>query len=177
MNAPAQQGNLVAELGALAALSLSGAAFAVRAVHYGIFADDGGVGTGFLPFVVGVAVGALGLAMFVGRLRAFRSGPTSSVDDHAGQPPATDEPDLLGRTERERRRNVWVVAALLGLALICVPLLGLVGSMVVFTAAVAGGVERRPWPAALAMATLTGLFVWAVFGLFLHVPLPIGIGG
>jgi hypothetical protein len=65
-------------------------------------------------------------------------------------------------------------------AVLAVPLLGFLGSFFLFSAFISIVVEKRPWLPSLVISLVAVLVVYAVFGLFLDVPLPdglLGIGG
>ncbi len=172
MSLDAAQRVAYVDVGALTVLGLGGGAFALKAVDYRIFREEGGVGSGFLPFTVGLVVMVLAIVLVVQRTRA----PSTAAESVTGEAEQNqDDLDLLGRSADQRLHNLWAVGALLLLAMLFIPVLGLVGALAVLTVVISGAVEKRPWPAAAAIGCGTGLGLWVVFGLLLRVPLPMGV--
>jgi putative tricarboxylic transport membrane protein len=160
------------EVTAFGLLTALGVAAVASSFSYGVFGDGGRVGPGFLPLVTGGLLALLGGAQLVERLRATPApepeGAPAAAEDGAGI-------DALGRTEQQRVRQLWMVAAAILVAIPLVTLLGFLiafGLLVLFVTTV---VERRPLlPAAVITLAAVGL-VYGVFGLFLNVPLPLGL--
>jgi hypothetical protein len=115
------------------------------------------------------------------------AGPAAPLDEAtSGGGTATPDGDLdgdvdiFGRTARTRSRQLMVVFVALVVAVLLVPVLGFLVSFFVLSLFISGVVERRPWVPSLVISLAAVLVVYAVFVLFLGVPLPtglIGIGG
>jgi hypothetical protein len=91
-----------------------------------------------------------------------------------------DDVDIFGRTARTRSRQLGVVFTALVIAVLLIPVLGFLVSFFVLSVFISGIVERRPWVPSVVISLVAVLVVYAVFVLFLSVPLPtglIGIGG
>jgi hypothetical protein len=91
-----------------------------------------------------------------------------------------DDVDIYGRTAQTRSRQLVVVFVALVLALLLIPLLGFLVSFFVLSLFISAVVERRAWLPSAVISLAAVLVVYAVFVLFLSVPLPtglIGIGG
>ncbi|MFC4113566.1 tripartite tricarboxylate transporter TctB family protein [Nonomuraea zeae] len=136
------------------------AAMAAVSFGYGITKEGGQVGPGFLPLVSGVALALLSAACLLQSVR--RAAP-----DEEGADP-------------RRIRTLWTVFALLLVAVLLVPLTGFLVAFGLLVFAVSAFVEKqRPLPAA-GVAVAATLAIYAVFVLFLAVPLPgglLGVGG
>lgn len=150
-----------------AAVTAVGAFAALYGRQYGLTTEDGEVGPGMIPVVAGGLLFGLGLCLLV---RCLRSGP--NVDD--AEP---GDKDILGRTDADRVRHLWIVFGLLFLAINLVGILGLVAAFGLFVLAVFVAVERRPVLASVAITVCACAFVQVVFGIFLRVPLPEGLFG
>lgn len=88
--------------------------------------------------------------------------------------------DIFGRTAATRSRQLVVVFASLVVAVLLIPLLGFLVSFFLLSVFMSAIVERRAWVPSVAVSLIAILAVYAVFVLFLNVPLPtglIGIGG
>ena len=183
--------------GLLTALGLY--AFVVG-LSYGLFNEGMRVGPGLVPTVVGAGIALIAGWELVATLRGRRASHTHGIaevaasltpDDPldeatAGGGTATpagdldDDVDIFGRTARTRSRQLWTVFVALVVAVLLVPLLGFLVSFFVLSLFISGVVERRPWVPSAVISLCAVLLVYAVFVLFLSVPLPtglIGIGG
>lgn len=163
----------------------------VESFGYGWFNEGHRIGPGLLPGVLGGLVLVVALALLVTGLRdrtpkehglAEIATATTADDSGVGQPDvlADDEPDIFGRTAAQRFRQLQMVTVAVIVALLVVPLLGLLGSMFLFCLFVSIVVERRPWLPSVLINGISIAAVWGVFGVFLEVPLPagyLGIGG
>jgi hypothetical protein len=190
-------------------LTVIGLAALVTAIGYGLFNEGGRVGPGLVPAVVGAGIALIGGWEFIGMLRGRRddhshglaevaasvTGSTAApagtagavVADTAGgggsaSPGAADDEDvdIYGRTSATRGRQLWTVFAALVIAVLLVPLLGFLGAFFVLSVFISAVVERRAWLPSVVISLVAVVVVWAVFALFLNVPLPdglIGIGG
>ncbi|MFI7633521.1 tripartite tricarboxylate transporter TctB family protein [Nonomuraea sp. NPDC049400] len=135
-------------------------AMAAASFGYGIIKDGGQVGPGFLPLVSGVALAVLSAACL---LRSVR-----------GAAPASAEGDP------QRVRTLWTVFAMLLVALLLVPLTGFLVAFGLLVFAVSAFVEKQRVVSAAGVAVAATLVIYAVFVLFLGVPLPgglLGVGG
>lgn len=155
---------------AFGVLTVLGAAVFGTSFGYGIIGDEGRVGPGLLPMVTGLLLLLLAGGQLVARLRR-----TGGAVTGPRQPDPT--PDVFGRTESQRVRQLWTVVVAVPVAVLLVPLLGFLpalGLLVLFIAAV---VERRPPLVALAIAAVAVAAGYGVFMEFLDVPLPTGLVG
>jgi putative tricarboxylic transport membrane protein len=135
-------------------------AMAAASFGYGITKDGGQVGPGFLPLVSGVALAVLSAVCL---LQSVRSAA-----------PASEEGDP------QRVRTLWTVFAMLLGALLLVPLTGFLVAFGLLVFAVSAFVEKQRVVSAAGVAVAATLVIYAVFVLFLGVPLPgglLGVGG
>jgi putative tricarboxylic transport membrane protein len=177
------------ELTAYALLTVVGGVVLATSFGYTILFDDGRVAPGFLPMCAGGLLMLLAGVQFVARLRGTATphhdplaGVLSSdaVAEKAPAGTARDrtaevEKDVLGRSVRDRVRNLRVVIGATVLAVVVTPLLGLLvafGALVFFISTV---VERRPLLRAAGITAVAVAVVYAVFVEFLSVPLPMGV--
>ncbi|GAA2355398.1 hypothetical protein GCM10010404_04590 [Nonomuraea africana] len=154
-----------------AGLTLLAAAMATGALGYGITKEGGQIGPGFLPFVAGVLLAVLAGTALAETLR--HTEPEEAA-------PARTESDEQGRTEPQRVRILWTVFAMLLGALLLVPVTGFLVAFGLLVFAVSAFVERRRPVPALTVSAVAVLAIYAIFVLFLGVPLPgglLGIGG
>jgi putative tricarboxylic transport membrane protein len=161
------------EVVAYGVLALLGAAAVVTAFGYGVLVEGGRVGPGFVPLLAGASLAGLCGAVFVRKARE------ACASDTLAEAPPTDV-DIFGRTASTRVRILWTVFGLTLLTLLLVPYLGFLASFGLLVLAVSTLVERRRPVPSLAIAVCAVAVAHAVFGLFLHVPLPgglLGIGG
>jgi hypothetical protein len=92
----------------------------------------------------------------------------------------TDDVDIYGRTAATRARQLVVVVSSLVVAVLLVPVLGFLVAFLLLSVFISAVVERRRWLPSLVISLVAVLAVYAVFVLFLEVPLPtglLGIGG
>ncbi|WP_433431144.1 tripartite tricarboxylate transporter TctB family protein [Nonomuraea sp. CA-141351] len=135
-------------------------AMAAASFGYGITKDGGQVGPGFLPLVSGVALAVLSAACLLQSVR--RAAPAPEEDDP------------------QRVRTLWTVFAMLLVALLLVPLTGFLVAFGLLVFAVSAFVEKQRLVPAAGVAVAATLVIYAVFVLFLGVPLPgglLGVGG
>lgn len=133
------------------ALALSlGTCYGARAMPMGTV---GNPGPGFLPFWIGVTLAMMSVALIVGSLAGGRSSDAPVAGARRG------------------------VAGIAGGLLLYAAVLETVGYLVATFALLAALLvilgERR-WPAGLAFAALATAATWAMFGVWLGVPLPAG---
>lgn len=169
-----------------AALALLGAAAAIGGWGYGVAQDNGQIGPGFLPVALGVlmvVLGGIDTAMTLARREPtsplVELGPLGAEVDAAAIDTVEESPDVdaLGRDQRQRNRMLATVSAMLLVAVLLVPLLGLLLSLGLLMLAVAIVVERRGIVASLIVTVVTVGVFHLVFGVLLNVPLPTGLIG
>lgn len=178
-----RRSNVVAD----AALALLGAGAVWAGVGYGIFREGGLVGVGFLPAACGLAITILALLdlfrQLAGRpeLESFGDEIQDAVIE--SQPPTTDrlatvlEVDIFGRDQKTRNRQLVIVISALILAIALVPLIGLLLALSLLMVFISIVVERRSVVAALIITVVTVALFYAVFVIFLGVPMPRGLLG
>ena len=88
-----------------------------------------------------------------------------------------DDTDIFGRSAKTRSRQLTVVFVALVVAVLLIPVLGFLVSFLVLSVFISTVVERRPWLPSLVISLVAALVVYAVFVLFLSVPLPTGLTG
>ncbi|WP_206446111.1 tripartite tricarboxylate transporter TctB family protein [Agrococcus sp. KRD186] len=168
-----------------AALALLGVAAAIGGWGYGVTQDNGQVGAGFLPLALGVLMILLAGADVV--MTLMRREPSSSLDElgtlaeevEAVIDTVEESPDIdaLGRTQRQRNRMLVAVVALLLVALLLIPVLGLLISLGLLMVVIATVVERRNLiPSIIVSAVTIGVF-HLVFAVLLRLPMPTGMIG
>jgi hypothetical protein len=173
-----------------AVLALLGIAAAVGGASYGMFLDGGRVGPGFIPVVAGVLAAVLCGWIALRSLRTqaveheglLTETPPGLADLGATEAPASaalaaDEPDITGRTQRQRTRNLWTVFGLTFGAILLVQAVGFLVAFAVLVVVIATAVERQPLLRSAAIAAVAAGVVYLVFGVFLGVPLPGGFLG
>jgi len=131
--------------------------------QYEFFRYGNQVGPGFLPRVGAAIVVILGLALM---LQEIRVGSVlrgdSGVDDESGERPTS-------------ARKLVVVFGLIILAVLLVPVLGLVPPLVALVASLTIGVERKPLVTSLILTAGAALLAWGLFVAVLRVPVPMGL--
>jgi hypothetical protein len=162
-----------------AVLAAVGLAAAAGGAAYGVLAEGGRVGPGFLPLAAGLLTAGLSGACAV--LAARRTTLGLDGDEAGGDagPDPDDEKgvDITGRTEPQRVRNVWVVFGLTLGALVLVQLLGFLVAFGLLVVVIGAVVEKQSLGRSVVIAVVAVGVVYAVFGLFLSVPLPGGLLG
>lgn len=169
-----------ARIAASAVLAAIGAAACVAGYGYGLETEDGAVGTGLLPAATGAVIAVLALVDLAQQLIAARRATAASSTVEASTVEADTEDDgidVLGRSPRQRNRNLAVVVALVFAAAMLVPLIGLLLSMGLLILAITIGVERMKPLSAIAVTAIALACVWLVFALGLRVPFPTGLLG
>ncbi|MFC4009692.1 tripartite tricarboxylate transporter TctB family protein [Nonomuraea purpurea] len=134
---------------------------AAASFGYGVTKEGGQVGPGFLPLVSGVALAVLSAACLVRSVRG-------------GAPPSGEDVDP------RRIRTLWTVFGLLLAALLLVPVTGFLVAFGLLVFTVSAFVERQRVVSAAGVAVVATSVLYAVFVLFLGVPLPgglLGVGG
>lgn len=144
-------------------IALFGAAGFALSFQYDFFRYGDQVGPGFLPRVVAGIVVVLGAALIFQEIRVgsvLRG--DSGVDDEAdGHQTST--------------RKLVVVFGLIILAVLLVPVLGLVPPLVALVATLTIGVERKPLVPSLILTVGAALMAWGLFVGVLRVPVPMGV--
>ncbi|MGY1604410.1 tripartite tricarboxylate transporter TctB family protein [Geodermatophilus sp. SYSU D00815] len=182
----------------------------VVALGYGLLKEGNQVGPGLVPTVVGAGIALIAGRELLSTLRGRRDDHTRGLAEVAASvtsaAPAAPSPageqavadaaggggsatpgdgadgdvDIYGRTASTRMRQLVMVFGGLVLAVLLVPLLGFLGSFFLLSVFISAVVERRRWLPSAVISLVAVVVVWAVFVLFLDVPLPdglIGIGG
>jgi hypothetical protein len=169
--------------------AVGGYAFVVS-FGYQWFVDQGRVGPGLVPGVIGGLVAVVSLAMVVTSLRGPKRAEAHGLAEvvaaatEQSPDPDTDENgddvDIFGRTARQRVHQLWMVTAALVVTLSLVGYIGLLMAFLLFCLFASIVVERRPWLTSLVITAISIAAVYYVFAVFLEVPLPtgyLGIGG
>jgi putative tricarboxylic transport membrane protein len=153
-------------------LTLLGVVAAAAGLGYGAFVDGGRVGPGYVPLFAGVLLAGLGAAMLVLAVRSVAGAGTGGAD-----PDAEPGADIFGRTHRQRMRILWSVLGLTLLAVVLVPYVGFLVAFGLLVLIVSVLVEGRRVLPSLAVTVATVAVTYGVFGLFLQIPLPVGLLG
>jgi hypothetical protein len=160
------------EVVASSVLTLLGAFAAVAGVGYGVLVDGGRVGPGFVPLFAGILLAGLGTAMLVVAVRRVLADRGRRQEAEAGP-----DVDIFGRTAAQRVRMLWSVLGLTLLAVVLAPYGGFLVAFGLLVLGVSVLVERRRVVPSAAVAVATVAVTYAVFGLFLDIPLPVGLLG
>jgi hypothetical protein len=163
-----------------------GLAAAVTGAGYGFLGEDGRIGPGFLPAIAGALMAVFAVVNVVTSGRKPSATLESVVEDqipgldHAESSELTADGgdlDIYGRTQRQRDRMLWTVIGIMLATVLLVPLLGFMLAFAAMLVVVAVVVERRKILPSIAVSVVTLAATYAVFVLFLRVPLPQGILG
>lgn len=172
-----------------AVIIVLGVAAAAMGAGYGVL-DDGRIGPGFLPAVSGalMALFAAVNTLTSGRRQAatldsvvedrvpgLDPGDGSQAQGPAG--PDGGDLDIYGRTQRQRDRMLWTVIGIVLATVALVPLLGFMLAFAAMLLVIAVVVERRKILPSVTVSVVTLAATYAIFALFLRVPLPQGILG
>lgn len=170
-----------------AILAALGAVALIMGVGYGFLEEDGQVGPGFLPVVTG---GFILLASLAEIARLYLSGGERStgkllslVEDVEEEAKAAigqtgeEELDTFGRTSAQRGLAIVKIFGLLFLALLLVPLIGLLLSLTAMVLAIVLWVEHKPLLPSLLSTVGAFVVAYLIFVLALGVPVPQGILG
>lgn len=150
---------------ALVAVAL---AAAIIGSGYGVIGDDGRIAGGFLPVVTAAVVAITGLLDAGDRLRD-KSESSDALPD--------DTPDIFGRNQKTRDRQLLIVIFLVLGGLFLIDVLGFLAAFAVLIFVVSFFVEKKkPLPTIL-ITGFTILAAYLIFDVFLEVPLPLGIFG
>jgi putative tricarboxylic transport membrane protein len=168
-----------------ALLAVVGAVSLVVGLGYGAFTDQGLIGPGFLPSVAGGLILAFSLAevakLYLARPKTHTGSSlmdqVAAVEEEAAHATAdggSGELDTFGRTARQQSMAVWKVFGAIGVAILLVPVLGMILSMGLLVLVLALWVERRR-VVPVVLTTLGAMaFAYVVFIQVLHVPVPTG---
>jgi putative tricarboxylic transport membrane protein len=164
-----------------------GIAAAVAGTGYGFLGEDGRIGPGFLPAIAGALMAVFAAVNVVTSGRKHGATLESVVEDHIPGLDHEDAPgdpagnggglDIYGRTQRQRDKMLWTVIGIMLATVLLVPLLGFMLAFAAMLVVVAVVVERRRILPSIAVSVVTLAATYAVFVLFLRVPLPQGILG
>lgn len=157
----------IARVAASGVLVVVGAVAALIGSGYGFTTDNGQIGAGFMPVVLGVVMAVLAV------VATLRRPP----DADAGAGTEESDIDVLGRSQRQRNGMLALVVGLLFLALLLVPVTGLLIALGLLVVAIATIVERRHILAALLVGAIAIAVVHVVFAVLLKVPMPTGLIG
>lgn len=171
-----------------------GLVVAVMGWGYGFQADNGQVGPGFLPVLTGgfiVAASVLELIrMFVAptspvegsfmegvekvEARAKEELDRAKAETRGG---TREELDVFGRSHKQRGRAVQLVFGVMFLAILLIPVLGLLLSMTLMTFVILRFIEGKGWIISAAVSAGAFTFFFLIFRLALSLPLPTGMVG
>lgn len=175
-------------------LTVVGGYALITAFDYPLFKEGNRIGPGLLPVIFAGLITAISAGMLVLTLAGRRAGrdhglaevAQSVVPDAARQPddaPAAadeqDDVDIFGRTPAQRMRQLQMVVVALVVALLLVPVVGLLAALGLFCLFASIVVERRPWLSSVIITAVSVVLIYLVFSVFLEVPLPggsLGIG-
>lgn len=145
-------------------LVLVGAAFVYGALGFEVFGEGGRIGPGFMPFMAGGLVAAFGAMIGAETIRKSRR-----PEDTDGETEARDD---------EREGSTLMVGVVFAMTLGAILLTGLVGFLPAFgllVFALVRFVEKGGVAVSVALGVGAVVTAWAVFVLFLGIPLPMGV--
>ena len=166
------------EMVALALITGIGAFLVATAGDYTILREDGTVGGGFLPLLVGVVLAGLGAVQFVAawlRVRVIAQDSQGLVRRARERSAADAVPDMFGRTARQRLHQLGLVITATVAAVALTTLVGLLVALGLLSVFISAVVERRSWYASVLISTASVGLVFVVFVLLLDIPLPRGL--
>lgn len=129
------------------------AAFSAGALKYYTWWGDSGPGSAFLPFWLGLVMGALALGLLLRR-------PVDRAD---------------WRPSRQGTKRVLVVLGVTVAFVVLMQVIGMIAGIALFLALLMRYLERHPWWLTIAVAIGAALLNWLVFEHWLRVPFPQGI--
>jgi len=166
------------ELIAFALITALGGFLVATAGGYTVFREDGTVGGGFLPLLVGLVLLGLGAVQLVAsavRVRALASN-VPQLQSRARERAADDAvPDVFGRTARQRVHQLGLVVVATVVAVALTPLLGLLVALTLLSIFISAVVERRSLVASVAISVASVGLVYVIFVPLLGIPLPWGM--
>lgn len=175
-------------------VAVGGYAF-ITAFDYPVFNEGNRIGPGLLPAVFAGTITLVSAWLLLRALTGHRArhdlglaevaqsvGPEAPGEPPPGQAsgPGADpagDVDIFGRTAAQRLRQLQLVTVALVVALLIVPVVGLLGAMALFCLFASIVVERRPWLSSVLITAASVVVVHLVFAVFLEVPLPTGVLG
>ena len=131
-------------------------AFSAGALKYYPYSSEGGPGSAFLPFWLGLVMAGLALMMLLRRPRAADTGV-----------------DWVPRGEG--RKRVLVVIAATAAFVLLLKILGMIVGTALYLAFLMRYLGRHPWWLTVAVSAAAAAVNWLVFAHWLHVPFPEGI--
>jgi hypothetical protein len=170
----------------------------IGALDYPVLNEGGQIGPGLLPAVYGSLIAVISGVLLVRTLTGHRTrhdhglaevaqSVVPETDEETGRAETADpdagtdgDRDIFGRTAAQRMRQLQMVTVALVVALLLVPLVGLLAALGLFSLFASIVVERRPWISSVIITAVSVVAVYLVFAVFLEVPLPaglLGIGG
>ncbi|MGP4016076.1 tripartite tricarboxylate transporter TctB family protein [Saccharopolyspora sp. 5N708] len=153
-----------------AGLTLVGAGFAISALGYGVMLPESRIGPGFLPLAAGGLLAVLAALLLVEQLRRPGQTDTGQTDTEQG----TDD---FGRSPAQRKWILRRVIVLLPVALLVVPVVGMVTAFGLLVLVISTWLERRRVLPALALSAISAAGMYVIFAVVLRVPLPTGVFG
>lgn len=147
-------------------VALFGAAFFALSFQYDFFRYGDQVGPGLLPRIVGALVAVLGLALMLQEVR------TGSV--LTGDSGIEDEDEDAGPSRQTIIKLVSVFGMIV-VAVLLVPLIGLVPPLVLLVLALTIFVEKMPVIPSLISTVVAGVVAFVLFAVVLRLPVPMGI--
>ncbi|GAA4282654.1 hypothetical protein GCM10022261_01850 [Brevibacterium daeguense] len=188
-NATSKSRPAVADVVGTSVLGLVGLFAAVMGLRYGVTAEGGQVGPGFLPLVTGGFVVLASLAELV-RMFFFETTTyegsfmqvVEEVEEEAREAVAeagehNPELDTFGRTSGERRRAILLIFGILFAAVVLIPVIGLLLALTLMVMSILIFVERKSIVVALVVAAAAFAVIYVIFVLGLRVPVPTGMLG
>lgn len=178
-----------ADLAMAGALAVLGGAMAGGSVSYGIFAEAGRIGPGFMPFVAGLALVAFSVwtcVEVIARARGARQPEAASArttgDGAAGDGGASGQggerqPSAAGAQPRRTERKVVLVVLLTAGAAVLAPVTGFLAAFGLLILVLLAAVEREPLWLAATVSVVAVTVSWLVFVRLLGIPLPGGVLG
>jgi hypothetical protein len=130
--------------------------FSAGAFKYYPYWGEGGPGSAFMPFWLGLVMAGLALLMLLRRPRA-----------------ADADVDWVPRGEG--RKRVLVVIAATAVFIFSLKLLGMVAGTALYLAFLVRYLGRHAWWVTILVAAAAAGFNWLVFAHWLHVPFPEGL--
>lgn len=146
-------------------IALIGAAFFALSFEYDFFRYGDQVGPGFLPRVAGMLALLLGIALIV---QEIRTGSVLLGDS------GVEEDGDTGMS-RASMIKLLTVFGLIILAVLLVPVLGLIPPLVLLVGTLTIAIERMPILPSILVAALAAAIAYALFVLVLRVPIPMGV--
>lgn len=177
--------------------AVGGYAF-ITAFDYPVFNEGNRIGPGLLPAIFSGLITLICAMLLVMTLTGHRArhdhglaevaqsvapdtlAETGSSETAKPDIEADGDVDIFGRTAAQRMRQLQMVTVTLIVALLLVPVLGLLGALALFCLFASVVVERRPWLSSVLITAVSITVIYLVFSVFLEVPLPagaLGIGG